>query len=59
MCIASYADDLTVISQAPTPQAAAALTQTYMGQLELWLATNRMDVDPGKCVLTLVTTAHQ
>ena len=35
MCIASYADDLTVISQAATPQAAAALTQTYMGQLEL------------------------
>ena len=27
-CIASYADDLTVISQGPTPQAAAALTQT-------------------------------
>ena len=55
MRIASYADDLTVISQAPTPQAAAALTQTYMGQLELWLATNRMEVDPGKCILTLVT----
>ena len=40
---------------APTPQAAAALTQTYMGQLELWLSTNRMEVDTGKCVLTLVT----
>mgnify|MGYP000498274895 CR=1 FL=1 len=54
-CIASYADDLTVISQAPTPHGAAAHVQSYMGQLELWLATNRMEVDPDKCFSTLVT----
>ena len=54
-CIASYADDLTVISQAPTPHAAAALSQDYMGQLELWLATNRMEVAAGKCTITLAT----
>ena len=54
-CIASYADDLTVISRAPTPHAAAALSQDYMGQLELWLATNRMEVAPGKCSITLIT----
>ena len=57
-CIASYADDLAVISQAPTSQAAAAVTQTYMGQLELRLATNRIEMDSGKCILIFVTNQY-
>ena len=53
--IYSYADDLTVVSQHPSIDTAAAQLQTYVRQLEDWLTSNRMSVSAQKSSLTLVT----
>ena len=53
--IASYADDLTVVSQHPLIDTAATHLQEYISQLEAWLTVNRMSVSPTKSSLTLIT----
>ena len=55
----SYADDLTVLSQHPKHETAAAILQQYIHQLETWLTTNRLKVSPNKSSLTLITSFNQ
>ena len=53
--IMSYADDLTILSQHPKYETAAAQLQTYIHTLEHWLSQNRLKVSTTKSTLTLLT----
>ena len=53
--IDSYADDLTIVSQHPLYDVAAAQLQSYIHLLEGWLTANRMSVSAPKSSLTLAT----
>ena len=53
--VASYADDLTIVSQHHKVDTARVNLQAYITQLEGWLTSNRMKVSAPKSSLTLVT----
>ena len=53
--IASYADDLTIVSQHYKVDVAAENLQGYIHQLEDWLTLNRMEVSAQKSSITLLT----
>ena len=53
--IASYADDLTIVSQHHKVEVAADNLQHYIHQLEDWLTSNRMEVSAQKSSITLLT----
>ena len=57
--ILSYADDITIYSQHPNFETAAAQLQEYIYTLEEWLQTNRLKVSPTKSTLTLITPWNQ
>ena len=57
--IASYADDLTIVSTDPNFTISANNLQLYLAQLENWLATNRMSVSAQKSSITLITPYNQ
>ena len=53
--IASYADDLTIVSQHHKVDVATENLQGYIHQLEDWLTINRMEVSAQKSSITLLT----
>ena len=53
--IASYVDDLTLVSTDPNITIPANKLHLYLAQLENWLATNRMSVSAQKSSITVFT----
>lgn len=54
--VASYADDITIISTHNNVKTATTLLQHYINRLETWLGTNRLKVAPAKSTVTLLTS---